>query len=121
MRIALAALLCLALVGCGGSTSQISNNSSVVGKWILDLGASELPPPVPPTVEFRADGTYTQRFSDSEFDSTYEFKEGILTTEAGIGLDLKKQFVPQNDNAGTLQLTEVGPPPSSVYFWRSIN
>lgn len=88
---------------------------------MLDLGASEFPPPAPPTVEFRADGTYTQQFADSEFDSTYKFKDGVLVTEAGIGMDLKKQFIPQNDNAGTLKLTEIGPPPAGTQFWRSMN
>jgi hypothetical protein len=52
-------------------------------------------------------------------DSIYVVKDGTLTTELGIGMDLKKQFVPQNDNAGTLRLTEVGPPPAGTQFWRS--
>lgn len=122
MKIALAAFVVLALFGCGGTGVPSADSQTVVGKWLLDPGSGGItPPPVPATVEFRADGSYTNLSAGSQVDSTYEVKDGVLTTEGGIGADLKKRFVLQNDNAGTLQLTEIGPPPTNSYFWRSIN
>lgn len=123
MKMLVASFCLLAVWGCGGASAPVVNSQAVVGKWMLDLGdpVGITPSPTPPVVEFRVDGTYTQVFAGSQIDSTYEIKDGRLTAEAGIGIDLKKQFFPQNDNAGTLRLIEVGPPPAGVDFWRSIN